>query len=119
MYYVCPDRFTPGDLHRSRVEEPSRFEKMIDNWAFCKGENIEKPVGLVKWHSIQDSDLEVDPRESTWRKWEDENSMGNEVLAQTSQEGCGTGCNCGVILANIRPTKSGQCPNGHDWNSFE
>lgn len=43
------------------MEEPSRFKKMIDDWTFWEGENCEKPIVLVKWHSEQDSDLGVEP----------------------------------------------------------
>lgn len=71
MYHICLDRSTPGSLHRARLEEPSKFEEMIDTWAFIEGKEIEKPAGLLKWHSEEDDDLGVDPRQYDWRKWKE------------------------------------------------
>ncbi|KAH8756245.1 kinetochore Sim4 complex subunit FTA2-domain-containing protein [Diaporthe sp. PMI_573] len=71
MYHICLDRSTPGGLHRARLEEPSKFEEMIDMWAFIEGKEIEKPAGLLRWHSREDDDLGVDPRQYDWRKWKE------------------------------------------------
>lgn len=71
MYHICLDRSTPGGLRRARLEEPSRFEEMIDMWAFTEGKEIEKPAGLLRWHSKEDDDLGVDPRQYDWRKWKE------------------------------------------------
>ncbi|KAJ0121618.1 hypothetical protein J7T55_008784 [Diaporthe amygdali] len=62
MYHICLDRSTALATQRARIEEPSKFEEMIDIWAFREGVEISKPGALVKWHSKQDADLGNDPR---------------------------------------------------------
>lgn len=71
MYHLCLDRSTPLAIRRARLEEPSKFEDMVDAWACCEGEKIRLPAALVRWHSKQDDDLGVDPRQYDWRKWND------------------------------------------------
>lgn len=71
MYHICLDRSTRGGLRQARIEEPSQFEEMVDIWAFTERKQIEKPVGLLRWHSKEDGDLGVDPRQYDWQKWEE------------------------------------------------
>lgn len=83
MYHPCLERSTPSGILRSRLEDPSKFEDMIDQWALDEGKDIEelKPNALVKWRyrpgndtgspGRREEDAGVDPRLYNWKKWMD------------------------------------------------
>ncbi|KAK2599738.1 hypothetical protein N8I77_011468 [Diaporthe amygdali] len=63
MYHPCLDRGTPRGVYERRKEEPQKFEEMVEVWATTEKIKIEKPAGLLKWHSGQESDFGFDPRQ--------------------------------------------------------
>lgn len=71
MYHICLDRATPAGVKKMRFMEPYKFEAMIDHWAHCNREEIEKPEGLLRWHSNKEEDFGFDPRLYNWQKWVD------------------------------------------------
>lgn len=69
MYHPCLERSTPAAIHDMRLEEPSKFEEMVDIWACSENKKIQKPAALVKWRSKRDEDIGFDPRKYKWEKW--------------------------------------------------
>ncbi|KAJ0106766.1 hypothetical protein J7T55_001290 [Diaporthe amygdali] len=68
MYHPCLDRGTPRGVYERRKDEPQKFEEMVEVWAATEKIKIEKPAGLLKWHSGQESDFGFDPRQYRWQE---------------------------------------------------
>lgn len=85
MYHPCLDRVTWLSIRHSRLDDPEKFENMINQWAFNEDQEIDEfiPSALVTWRGRLDNadgvyvgrrieEAGVDPRLYDWRKWEDE-----------------------------------------------
>lgn len=79
IYHPYLERTIEAGILRSRLEDPERFEEILDQWYLIKGEDIGevyrlKPRALVKWreneYSREEKDAGIDPRLYDWRKWE-------------------------------------------------
>lgn len=70
MYHICFERASSAGIKEVRSMEPEKFEQMVDDWAQWHQEEIEKPKGLLRWHSDKEEDFGFDPRMYDWRKWE-------------------------------------------------
>lgn len=68
MYHPCLDRSTARGVYVRRESEPHKFEQMVDEWAAAEQVEIEKPAGLLKWHSGHESDFGIDPRAYPWQE---------------------------------------------------
>lgn len=66
--HICFERASPAGIKEVRSMEPYKFEKMVDEWAQRHQEEVEKPEGLLKWHSDQEEDFGFDPRLHSWQK---------------------------------------------------